>query len=199
MDGYLDRFVQNVWPKITEFVSEYGGQTYDGYLGPENGWGWHGPFVWSEDGDLKRVITKLCEDEFGFLNVHNESKVSQMAFEEYSGKSKSIDIDVTNAQSVTSRQEFRKLRHGLFVEVKMFQKGSSGSGEAVAKYLMDCEKLHEEVKAGRCHEAIAIVVDEGDQYGTSYITKWEEQTKQRLEVEVKKYAPVVSLCWRIGD
>lgn len=156
----FDRFVSNVWPKVTEFLSKHGGHMYDGYVGREKGWGWHGPYVWSEDGDLKRVITRFCEDEFGFLNVHNESKISQMSFKSFNGDNKSIDIDVTNAQACETADEFRSMSHGLFIEVKMFQKGSKASDEAIAKYLSDCKKLLEEVNAGRCRAGVAVLVDE---------------------------------------
>ena len=71
-----DRFIIKVWPRITEFFDRFGSANYAGFIGSEKQ-GWFGPYIWSENGNTLRIIAKFCEDEFGFLNVHNESKIDR--------------------------------------------------------------------------------------------------------------------------
>lgn len=76
------RFLEKVWPRVVEFFDRFGSANYTGYFGGEKQ-GWLGPYIWSENGDTVRVITKLCEDEFGFLNVHNESKIDRFQYQNF--------------------------------------------------------------------------------------------------------------------
>lgn len=177
-----ERFLVKVWPRITEFLDRFGSANYTGYIGSEKQ-GWFGPYIWSENGDTLRVITRFCEDEFGFLNVHNESKIDKFRFANFNENEgwKSIDIDVTDASECSERDDYKKFRnltHTLFIEVKQIQKGSSMYRvyeKKMVGFHYDCIKLCEQVKKGRCKYAIAILIDDGeiddgDLKGKPYVT-----------------------------
>jgi hypothetical protein len=167
-----ERFLKKVWPRIEEFYNRFGPANYEGFIaGDEQGW--FGPYVWSENGDAVRIITKFCEDEFGFLNVHNESKIDKFVYENFEKdeKWKSIDIDVTDASMCDNSYEFRKLRHGLFIEVKEILKGGmfKDHERKIDGFMYDCKKLQEQIDKGRCKYAIAILIDDGYLNGEPYV------------------------------
>jgi len=171
-----DRFIIKVWPRITEFFDRFGSANYTGYLGGEKQ-GWFGPYIWSENGDTLRVITRFCEDEFGFLNVHNESKIDRFMYANFRDDEswKSIDIDITDASECSKcddYEKFRNLKHTLFIEVKHIQKGGifREREKKMMGFYYDCLKLCEQVKKGRCKYAIAILIDDGDLKGKPYIS-----------------------------
>jgi hypothetical protein len=155
------RFLENVWPRVVEFFNQFGPANYIGYLGGEEQ-GWLGPYIWSENGDTLRVITKFCEDEFGFLNVHNESKIDKFQFQNFDPgeKTKSIDIDITDASSCDNHDSFRRLTHALFIEVKQILKGSifKDHERKIDGFRDDCAKLQNQIEKGRCRYAIAILM-----------------------------------------
>lgn len=169
-----ERFLKNVWPKIAKFLNEKGPANYSGYLGPKEQ-GWRGPYIWSENGDTVRMITRFCEEEFGVWNVHNECKVNKFMFEKYNFKKekarKSIDIDVTDATGYVSFKQFRESPHTLFVEVKHIFKGAirKDPTKKIEGFKKDCKKLQEEIRNKRCKYAIAIIIDDGDREGNNYI------------------------------
>jgi len=182
-----ERFLKNVWPRVTEFLNEKGPANYSGFIaGIEQGW--RGPYIWSENGDLVRLITRYCEDEFGFPSVHNECKIDKFMFLSYNPKlektRKSIDIDITNAEECEDwvldpndpRKDkgyikFRKLQHTLFIEVKHIFKGAIRKDPAkkIQGFVEDCKRLQEEIRNKRCKYAIAIIIDDGDRKGNNYI------------------------------
>ena len=171
----LDRFKKKVWPKIERFYSKQGPANYPGYL---KGKGWHGPYVWSENGDTVRIITRFCEEEFGIHSVHNESKVDGFRFKNFNPKKdkrKSIDIDITDASICKNSDKFRELEHGLFIEVKHVSKGCIWVDHArkIEGFINDCEKLKEE-KGKRVKYCIAILIDDGDGSGDPYLEKYIE-------------------------
>jgi hypothetical protein len=169
-----ERFLVKVWPRITEFLDRFGSANYTGYIGSEKQ-GWFGPYIWSENGDTLRVITRFCEDEFGFLNVHNESKIDKFRFEDFDENEgrKSIDIDITDASDCRSYEEFRNLTHKLFIEIKQITKGMifNDPKKKMMSFQYDCIKLCEQLKKERCKYAIAILIDDGDLKGKPYVQK----------------------------
>jgi len=148
------RFINKVWPRIVDFFNRFGPANYKGYVAGEEQ-GWFGPYIWSENGDTVRVITKFCEEEFGFLNVHNESKIDKFMFEDFSkGEGvKSIDIDVTDASDCGNEQDLRTLTHTLFIEVKHIFKGDEiffqTPKRKIEGFKKDCHRLQEQIQKGR--------------------------------------------------
>jgi hypothetical protein len=169
-----DRFIIKVWPRISDFFDRFGSANYDGFLGSVK-LGWHGPYIWSENGDTLRIITKFCEDEFGFLNVHNESKIDRLMFANFNENKgwKSIDIDITDASGCKSYEEFRNLTHTLFIEIKQITKGMifNDPKKKMDSFQYDCVKLREQLRKNRCKYAIAILIDDGDLKGNPYVPK----------------------------
>jgi len=167
-----ERFLKKVWPRIEEFFDRFGSANYEGFLGGDDP-GWMGPYIWSENGDTLRVITRFCEDEFGFLNVHNESKIGKFMYANFEEGEKrmSIDIDITDASVCNNFKEFRKLKHALFIEVKEVQKGSIFKDPEKRKdgFKYDCGKLQEQINKERCKYAIAILIDDGDLSSEFYV------------------------------
>ena len=186
-----ERFLKKVWPRIIDFFDRFGSANYEGYIGGDEQ-GWFGPYIWSENGDSLRVITKFCEDEFGFLNVHNESKIDKFMYanSDEGKKWSSVDIDITDASECKDHKDFRRLKHTLFIEVKHIQKGSiyrtSDKG-----FREDCSKLQKQINKGRCEYAIAILIDDGDLKGRSYI-----KDKDCLLTELRNKFKVEPLIWQ---
>jgi hypothetical protein len=167
------RFLKKVWPRVGEFFDRFGPANYKGYIGVEEQ-GWFGPYIWSENGDTVRVITKFCEEEFGFLNVHNESKIDKFMFANFEkGEgTKSIDIDITDASGCENDEALRELKHTLFIEVKHAFKASSFIFDVkrrISGFEQDCQKLQVQINKGRCQHAIAILIDDGDGNGKPYV------------------------------
>ncbi len=193
-----ERFLVKVWPMVVDFFNRFGPSNYDGFLGSKEQ-GWHGPYVWSENGDALRLITRFCEDEFGFLNVHNESRIDKFRFANFSAgeeSRESIDIDVTDASNCKDYHEFRELTHTMFIEVKEIFKGSIFRGweKKIEGFKKDCEKLQHQVWKGRCKYAITILIDDGDLNGKPYIID-----RDKLIGKLKsKYPDVEPLIWQKG-
>jgi len=191
-----EQFLKKVWPKVVEFFGQFGPANYTGYLGGKKQ-GWLGPYVWSEDGDVVRIITKFCEDEFGFLNVHNESPIDKFRYENFERcheKREFIDVDVTDASDCKSEEDFRKLTHTLFIEVKHISKGSiyKDPEKKINGFCYDCAKLQHKIKEGRCKYAIAILIDDGDLKGESYV----KNVNYFIEELKEKYPDVTPLIWQ---
>jgi hypothetical protein len=197
-----ERFLVKVWPRITEFFDRFGSANYAGVVGIKekvlSGPGWLGPYIWSENGDTLRIITRFCEDEFGFLHVHNESKIDRFRFANFNENEswKSIDIDVTNASECSERddyEKFRNLTHTLFIEVKQIIKGNNmyrGYEKKMVGFHYDCIKLCEQVKKGRCKYAIAILIDDGDLDGKPYVPS------EFIEKMRRSFPSVEILVWQ---
>ncbi len=193
--NYKDRFLNYVWPRVESFLELYSQATFTS---------WIGPYMWNEDGDLKRIITRFCEEEFGLLTVHNEAKVAEFYFKTFkdqveSGerqkrKTYSIDIDITDARECKTMEELRNLKHGLFIEVKGIANTmwEIDVRKKIEGFKEDCEKLKEMIKNQFCKYAIAILVDNGDQKGKNHI-KDKQNYIQELE---KNYLPVVPIIWQ---
>lgn len=192
-----DRFLNFVWPRIEAFLVQYSQASFKT---------WIGPYIWNEDGDLKRVITNFCQEEFGIFSVHNESKIAEFYFKKFKEqvdngerekrKTFSIDIDITDARECQDMAEFREIEHKIFIEVK----GISTTMWAVDVrkkidgYEKDCAKLNEMVENDFCKYAFAILIDNGDEQGNYSI-----QNKELYIEELKqKYSPVVPLIWQIS-
>jgi len=187
-----ERFLKKVWPRIEEFFDRFGPANYEGFLGGDNP-GWLGPYIWSENGDSLRVITKFCEDEFGFLNVHNESKICKFMYANFDEGKKwsSVDIDITDASECKDHKDFRNFKHTLFIEVKHIQKGAIFRTDDKG-FREDCSKLQKQIDKGRCEYAIAILIDDGNLKGKSYI-----KNKDHLLTELKKDFPDIEpLIWQ---
>ena len=190
------RFLKKVWPRVVDFFDRFGSANYTGYIGGEKQ-GWHGPHIWSENGDTLRVITKFCEGEFGFLNVHNESKIDKFQFLNFKPDEgrKSIDIDITDASDCDNCEEFRKLTHTLFIEVKHAFKASTFIFDVKRKidgFKEDCQKLQYQIQKDRCKYAVAILIDDGDDKGQPYTGD-----ANSLIIEIKeKYPDVKPLIWQ---
>lgn len=181
---------------MVEFFDQFGSANYIGYLGG-NEQGWLGPYIWSENGDALRVITRLCEDEFGFLNVHNESKINKFQYENFDSATEdreSIDIDVTDASNCDNHEDFRKLTHTLFIEVKQILKGSifRDPEMKVSGFEEDCAKLQHQIDKGRCKYAITILIDDGDLKGQPYV----EDAGCLIKELKERYPDVEPLIWQ---
>lgn len=190
------RFLKKVWPRVEEFFDQYGPANYTGYLaGDEQGW--LGPYIWSENGDTVRVITRFCEDEFGFLNVHNESKIDKFQYENFDSgveKTKSIDIDVTDASECNDYREFRRLKHALFIEVKQISKGCifNDHKDKIQGFVDDCTKLQHQIDSGRCKYAITVLIDDGGLKGKPYVA----DADHLIETIKAEYPDVEPLIWQ---
>lgn len=189
------RFLRKVWPRVAEFFDQFGPANYTGYLGGKEQ-GWLGPYIWSENGDTVRVITRFCEDEFGFLNVHNESKIDQFQYQNFKPgeRTKSIDIDITDASNCGDHEDFRRLTHALFIEVKQISKGCiyKDYERKIDGFKGDCAKLQDQIGKSRCKYAIAILIDDGDLKGQPYV-----KDAHCLITELKeKYQDVEPLIWQ---
>ncbi|HDH28486.1 MAG TPA: hypothetical protein ENH13_05080 [Euryarchaeota archaeon] len=192
-----ERFTKYVWPKVKDFFNKYGPANYDGY---QKGKGWLGPYIWSENGDTVKVITRFCEEEFGWDIVHNESKICKYMYANFPLKGetakerKSIDIDITNAKKCKNAKDFRNLKHTLFIEVKHIKKGAIYNDPNKKKegFINDCAKLQKQLDLKRCGYAIAILIDDGDENGEPFIKKCD-----KLKNEIKKCCPDVEpLIWQ---
>jgi hypothetical protein len=165
-------FKKEVWPRVERDLKARGSQKYTGFTGREKEWGWQGPYIWSENGDLKRLIARRCERTFGCWSVHTESKIDQFMYESFkkSERWKSIDIDVTPVDRIEkfkkkkdAHKEFRKHTHGLFIEVKRIAKGQQYQKRYIEAFKKDCEKLHKQLTCKpqpRCEYAVAVLSDE---------------------------------------
>lgn len=194
-----ERFIQIIWPQVSQFLHECGGWRYDGYLGGTKQ-GWLGPYIWNEDGDLKRIITRYCENEFGCNAVHNESKIDKFRYANFqhseNDERESVDIDITDATGCKNAESFRQLKHSLFIEVKHISKGKifNDARKKIEGFLEDCRKLSHQVKYERVKHAIAVLVDDGDLDQRSYIQQ-SEGGLDSLNRETAKYEHVTPLIW----
>jgi len=193
--NYDDRFIKYIWPRVTNFLDNYSQAVYKT---------WIGPYMWNEDGDLKRIITRFCEEEFGLLTVHNETRVAEYYSKIFkdqvdSGKREkrktfSIDIDITDARDCKNMEELRTLEHGLFIELK----GISNTmwpidvNKKIEGFREDCEKLKHMLDNKFCKYAIAILVDNGDQKGDNHVKDKISFIKGLENI----YSPVVPLIWQ---
>lgn len=192
----LEQFQTNVWPKIVEFLNENSQAKYTHQ-------GWYGPCIWSEDGDIKRIITRFCEDEFGLICVHNETKIAKYTFsrfkEDYENRvlksRQRIDIDITDASSWKKNYDFMNNTHDLFIEVKGLRNNHTWSEprrHKIPGFEKDCAKLKILIDNDYCKHGVAILVDQGDKNGNYYIL----DKKDKLEGLKTKYSPVVPLIWQ---
>ncbi len=197
-----EQFLKNVWPKIVEFLDHYSQANYKG---------WYGPYIWSENGDLKRIITRFCEDEFGILTIHNETRIAKYTFRQFEEdlnkglwdtiKRKTtkggfaIDIDVTDATKWQNNQDFINTKHTLFIEVKGLMneyKWGEPKRKKIPGFEDDCEKLKKLIDNGYCHFGIVILIDQGDQNDNNYISN----KKQKIKELTEKFSPVIPLIWQ---
>ncbi|KKM73663.1 hypothetical protein LCGC14_1408180 [marine sediment metagenome] len=189
-------FLKNIWPKIVKFLDQYSQANYKG---------WYGPYIWSEDGDLKRLITRFCEDDFGVLQVHNETRIAKYTFSQFeldrsnglwgNKKGFAIDIDITDAATWKGPEDFRNSTHELFIEVKgLMNKYTYGEPKTkkIPGFEKDCEKLKKLIDNGYCQYGIAILIDQGDQSGNHYVT---DKDKKMQELR-KDFSPVIPLIWQ---
>jgi hypothetical protein len=164
-------FETKVWPLVDKDLKARGSQKYKGFTGRKNEWGWQGPYIWSENGDFKRLIARHCEKIYGPWSVHTESKIDKFMYESFrkGERWKSIDIDVTPIASIRgfkkkeAHKKFRNFTHGLFIEVKRIAKGQRCPGKYVEAFKKDCKKLYEQLNVKprpRCKFAIAVLSDE---------------------------------------
>ena len=194
--GYLnkkEKFILNVWPKIELFLDRYSQASYKQ---------WYGPYIWNEDGDLKRIITRFCEDEFDLLAVHNETSISKhhfLRFEEQlkineRKKKLSIDIDVTDAREWQNYNDYRNNIHELFIEVKGMKNDLTFNDpeKKLKAFKEDCKKLKGLIDDGYCKHGISILVDQGDKEGNNYIPDKEILIQKVNEL----YSPVTPLIWQ---
>lgn len=193
--NYRDRFVNYVWPRVVNFLENYSQATFTT---------WIGPYMWNEDGDLKRIITRFCEEEFGLLTVHNETKVAEYysnIFKDQveSGKREkrktfSIDIDITDARNCKNMEDLRSLEHGLFIELKGIANTmwDIDVKKKIEGFRKDCYKLKLMLDNNFCINAIAILVDNGNHKGNNHIKDKGGFIKQ-LEQD---FSPVVPLIWQ---
>lgn len=188
-----DQFLLNVWPRIEHFLDQYSQASYKQ---------WYGPYIWSEDGDLKRIITRFCEDEFGLLVVHNETSISKRHFLRFEEQLKieerkkklSIDIDITDAREWQNDDDYRSSIHELFIEIKGMKKDLKFNDIEKKRegFKEDCKKLKELIDDGYCKYGIAILIDQGDEEGNSYIHDKDILTQLLSEL----YSPVIPLIWQ---
>ena len=174
----LEEFQTDVWPKIVEFLNENSQAKYT----PQ---GWYGPCIWSEDGDIKRIITRFCEDKFTPTLVHNETKIAKYTFsrfkEDYEKRilksRQRIDIDITDASSWENNYDFMNKPHGLFIEVKGLRNNHTWGEPArhiIPGFEKDCAKLKILIDNHYCEFGVAILVDQGDKTGKYYIPDKED-------------------------
>lgn len=190
-----DRFLKFVWPRIEAFLEQFSQASFKN---------WIGPYIWNEDGDLKRIITNICQEEFGVFSVHNESKVAEFYFKTFKEqvddnkrekrKTYSIDIDITDVRECQNMDDFRELEHKIFIEVKGISNTmwSVDVKKKIDDYEKDCQKLKEMVDNGFCKYAFAILVDNGDEQGNYSISEKNEYIKELKQ----KYFPVIPLIWQ---
>lgn len=193
--NYRDRFENYVWPRVVNFLENYSQATF---------MTWIGPYMWNEDGDLKRIITRFSEDEFGLLTVHNETKIAKFysnIFKDQveSGKREkhrtySVDINITDARDCKNMDDLRDLQHELFIEVKGIANTmwSIDVKRKIEGFREDCEKLKQMIDNMFCKYAIAILVDNGDHQGNNHVKDKSSFIKE-LENE---FFPVVPLIWQ---
>ena len=192
----LEEFQTYVWPNIVKFLNENSQARYTTQ-------GWYGPCIWSEDGDIKRIVTWFCQKKFGLINVHNETKIANYTFsrfkEDYEKRiitsRQRIDIDVTDASNWKNNDDFMNNSHGLFIEVKGIRNNHTW-GEPkrhkIPGFEKDCEKLKILIDNQYCKFGVAILVDQGDKKGKCYI-----HDKEKMINTLKaKYSPVVPLIWQ---
>ncbi|MEE9378410.1 MAG: hypothetical protein V3V33_10280 [Candidatus Lokiarchaeia archaeon] len=188
-----ERYLSNMWPRIEHFLDQYSQASYKQ---------WYGPYIWSEDGDLKRIITHFCEDEFGILVVHNETSISKRHFSRFEEQLKinerkkmlSIDIDVTDAEEWQNDNDYRNNIHELFIEVKGMKNDLTfnDNDKKIEAFKEDCKKLKGLIDDGYCKYGISILVDQGDKEGNSYIPDKEILIRKMNEL----YSPVIPLIWQ---
>lgn len=63
----LEKYRTYVWPKIVEFLNDNSQAKYTHQ-------GWYGPCIWSEDGDIKRIITRFCKYGVAILVDQGDKK-----------------------------------------------------------------------------------------------------------------------------
>lgn len=192
----LEKFQNYVWPEIVTFLNNHSQANYTSK-------GWYGPCIWSEDGDIKRIVTRFCDTYFGPTLVHNETKIAKYTFARFEEDHKNgiiksrqrIDIDVTDASSWKNDFDFRNCPHDLFIEVKGISNNHT-FGEPRRKkipgFRCDCAKLKILIDHGYCKYGVAILVDQGDKNGTNYVLKPDKKIKELEEI----YSPVVPLIWQ---
>ena len=113
--NFQQRFLEHVWPRIDDFFKKYSQASYKT---------WFGPIIWNENGDLLRMVTRFCEEEFGIFSVHNEAKVGLNYFKNFEEQFKagergkqtySIDIDITDIRECKNLEGFKNLKHGYYL------------------------------------------------------------------------------------
>ena len=193
----LEKFLKCVWPEIVTFLNNNSQANYTSK-------GWYGPCIWSEDGDIKRIITRFCDAYFGPTLVHNETKIASYTFARFAEDYKNrviksrqrIDIDVTDASSWKNNHDFINMPHDLFIEVKGISNNHTW-GEPKRKkipgFRCDCAKLKILIDHGYCKSGVAFLVDQGDKNSKNYILNKDEKEKELK----KRYSPVVPLIWQL--
>lgn len=193
--NFRDRFEKYVWPRVVNFLENYSQAVFTT---------WIGPYIWNEDGDLKRIITRLCEEEFGLLIVHNETKVAKFYSNIFKdqiesgmrakGKTFSIDLDITDARECKNMEDLRDLKHELFIEIKGIANTMWGVDikKKIEGFKEDCKELKEMLDNNFCKYAITILVDNGDHQGNNHIKDKSHFIKE-LEND---FSPVLPLIWQ---
>lgn len=160
--------------------------------------------MWNEDGDLKRIITRFCEEEFGLLTVHNETRIAEYYSKVFkdqvdSGKREkrktfSIDIDITDAGDCKNVEDLRNLEHELFIEIKGIANTmwAIDIKKKIEGFKKDCARLKHMIGNKFCKNAIAILVDNGDHEGNNQI---KDKTNYLRELE-NNFSPVTPLIWQ---
>ena len=139
----LERFLKNVWPRIENFLNLYSQANYKD---------WYGPYIWNEDGDLKRIVTRFCEEEFGFLIVHNEIAIAKYSFENFNEHLQKgiwikrarlrIDIDITDARDWKNLND---LSDRDLLTVTISGKGQVGRTKLISVSDIESQALENEV------------------------------------------------------
>jgi hypothetical protein len=161
-----------------DYVSQ-GSWKYPGQRDADEGWGWIGPYAWSE-ADYQHRFASLLEEEFPGA-VHLEMPINErMRSDLYplppGVKRRSpqyIDIVISNLAFLADMEQtaeaagatFRKHQHEAFIEVKWYwQAAARWTGNDRKRFLADVRsdlnRLHVHLQRGRCCVAAMLVVDD---------------------------------------
>jgi len=180
--------IRSAFARLQEQYRALGGWRYSGSLPAEEGYGYLGPWAWSE-GDYQYKFARLLEDEPGFRgHVHIEVPLrpafrSGLDLSPGALGTSHVDIVVTDFTdtlpdaTVDAGDLLRDHCHSAFIEAKWFLKSAPRwrniNWRAFERGVRsDIQRLSKQQKNGWCQVAAMLVVDDWGWHAWRMWTEW---------------------------
>lgn len=176
------RIREGIYRAFAQLREEYlrlGSWLYVGQRDADEGWGWIGPYAWSE-ADYQHRFASLLEQEFPRavhlempINERMRSDLDALPADVKRRSAQYVDIVISDLSALAELPQthdgagaaFRSFEHEAFIEVKWYWKAAARwEWKDLRRFLRDVPadltRLHAHLAAERCSVAAMLVVDD---------------------------------------